>query len=102
MAKPIGHNEALVLAVLTKPTVITEVCRLLEAENIEDGAVYLALRRLVERGLVYRRTVTREAADRKMRDVGEYSPTPEAREALLVYQRDVERVIRRIGAQVTT
>jgi DNA-binding PadR family transcriptional regulator len=102
--RPIGANEALVLAVLGRASTINEICNLLQDDpagngDIGDGAVYLALKRLCDRGLVSRRTVSRTAADGRMRDVGEYARTTGALEALRQYQQDAQRVIRWIGSE---
>jgi predicted transcriptional regulator len=91
----IGTKEALVLTVLTEPLTITEIAARLAGEQIDDAAVYLALKRLTDRGLLLRRTITRRAADGKMRDVGEYRPTAEAAAALESWIHEVEPVTRR-------
>lgn len=92
----IGVKEALVLTALHGPSTINEVCDRLEGEPIDDAAIYLALKRLTDRGLLTRRTVSRRAADGKMRDVGEYRPTPEAAEALQQWEREIVPVVRRL------
>jgi DNA-binding PadR family transcriptional regulator len=103
--RAIGANEALVLAVLVRASTINEICRRLQDDalghdGIGDAGVYLALKRLCDRGLASRRTVSRKAADGRIRDVGEYARTTGASEALHQYQQDAQRVMRRIGAEV--
>lgn len=96
--KRIGAKEALVLTALHGPSTINEVCDRLDGEPIDDAGIYLALKRLTDRGLLLRRTVTRRTADGKMRDVGEYRPTPEAAEALQEWTREVSPIMRRLQA----
>ncbi|MHB8140324.1 MAG: hypothetical protein ACYDHD_03560 [Vulcanimicrobiaceae bacterium] len=91
-------KEAFVLTALHGPSTINEVCDRLEGEPIDDAGIYLALKRLTDRGLLVRCTVTRRAADGKMRDVGEYRPTPEAAEALQQWTREVSPILRRLRA----
>lgn len=97
-SRPIGPKEARVLAVLVQPLVITEVTARLEDEGIDDASVYLALKRLLDRGLVTRRSVSRTAADGKVREVGEYAPEPQAMEALRAFYREMAPVVQRIAA----
>lgn len=101
--RAIGHNEALVLSVIGRTATISEICQRLEGDEIDDGDVYLALKRLGDRGLVTRRTVLRRAADDKMRNVGEYTATPEAFDALRQFRQATQRVMRRLdeGALAT-
>lgn len=103
--RPIGANEALVLAALVRTGTISEVCNRLRDDTtgkpvIDDASVYLALKRLVDRGLVSRRSVSRRAADGKIRELGEYTRNPGALEALNQYREETQRVIRWIGGEV--
>jgi DNA-binding PadR family transcriptional regulator len=89
--RSIGLAEARILSVLFATATIVEIVKRLEDE-LDDAAVYLALKRLTDRGLVTRRTVTRRASDGKMRDLGEYTPTPEAFAALEQFKDVAQRI----------
>ena len=102
----IGANEALVLSALMRTGTINEVCeRLRDGKTgkpaIDDASVYLALKRLVDRGLVSRRSVSRRAADGKIRELGEYTRNPGALEALNEYREEAMRIMRWIGGEVS-
>ena len=99
---PIGPNEARVLSVLVRAMTIDQICDRLEGDaldegTIDDASVYLCLKRLVDRGLICRRTVSRRTADGKMRNVGEYTATPEAAEALRAWYRSVAPTFQRLS-----
>lgn len=96
--RPIGPSEAAVLSVLLDSMTINQICDRLEGDGIDDAGVYLTLKRLVDRGLVSRCTVSRVAADGKRREVGEYTRLPGAMEALRDFHREVAPIVQRIAA----
>jgi DNA-binding PadR family transcriptional regulator len=77
----VGVSEARVLYSLVRAMTIGDIADALEG-SLDDAAVYITLKRLVDRGLARRKTVRREAADGKLRSVGEYQITAEGTAAL--------------------
>lgn len=98
--RSIGLAEARILSVLFGTATIVEIVKRLEDE-LDDAAVYLALKRLTDRGLVTRRTVSRRASDGKMRDLGEYTPTPEAFAALEQFKDVAQRIFAQAALAAT-
>lgn len=96
----IGPTEAAVLNALTRPSTVAEITDRLTDQRLDDPAVYIALRRMLNRNFVTRESVTVTAADRKQRTVGRYRITGQGSEALDAHKLEVSRLLhpRALGA----
>lgn len=97
----IGLKEAAVLSVLFKPSTVIELTdRLAGDVRLDDMTVYLALKRMLERRLVDRKTVRMTASDGKVRSVGMYRITGQGEAAFKRFVDEASPVIGRAAAFV--
>jgi len=93
MKDTVGLNEALILTALrNRPgTSIAEIAREVEAAGrfIDDGTIYMALRRMIDRGFVTQERRTVISADKRPREIGFYTVTPVGDAAASRFAHDV-------------
>jgi DNA-binding PadR family transcriptional regulator len=91
----LGQNEALILAGLraSEASTIAQVAERIEStREIGDGSIYIALQRMVARGLVRVQKATRRSANDRMRTIGFYTITGAGQSALDAWEHDANRV----------
>jgi DNA-binding PadR family transcriptional regulator len=97
---PIGLNEALIMTVLetTDAASIADVADRLRTLDhtrfVDDGGIYMALRRMTQRGLVSCEKRTVLSSDGRHRDVGFYTISPAGRDAVRSYLRQANTLVR--------
>jgi DNA-binding PadR family transcriptional regulator len=96
----LGLNEALILSALAgnPGQSISDIARRLEkadlSRSIDDGSIYIALRRMGERGLVTQTRGKVTSADGRQREIGFYTISAAGASAVGEFQRDVSRLPR--------
>jgi len=100
MRNLLGTNEALILAALCSGSEATlaEIAERLDDDmigrNIDDGSIYMALRRMAERGYVTIRKTNVVSADGRPRDIGIYKITKSGAHALAKFSHEAAAVSR--------
>jgi DNA-binding PadR family transcriptional regulator len=99
----VGLNEALILTALEgrSDMPIAEIAQAVEAAGrfIDDGTVYMALRRMLERGFVTQERRTVISADKRPREIGFYAVTPAGKQAAAGFAADVAALGRLVAAK---
>lgn len=92
----LGMNEALILASLgvTGDATVADIAARLERYDlgrpIDDGSIYVALQRMVQRGFVRMRKVRVISGDGRPREVGAYRITGDGSKAVQQFGREAQ------------
>lgn len=98
MQHALGMNEAIILSALEGQDAcsVADVARLLTTVDIgraiDDGSIYIALRRMTERGFVTVRRGKVISADNRPREIGYYAVTPQGSQAVHQFARESRAV----------
>jgi DNA-binding PadR family transcriptional regulator len=98
MQHALGMNEAIILSALEgrEECSVAEVAQLLATvdigRSIDDGSIYIALRRMTERGFVSVRRGKVISADNRPREIGFYAVTPQGSQAVQQFARESSAV----------
>ncbi len=95
MRTTLGINEALILAALAHAPELTVagVAERVEGDrDINDGSIYVALQRMIERGFVTMRKVRAASTDGRVREIGSYAVTGEGMRTLDDFIRQANAV----------
>ena len=101
-------NEAIILSALEgqEASSVAQVARFLSAleigRSIDDGSIYVALKRMCDRGFVSVKRSTVISADNRPREIGFYSITPQGHRAVSQFARESQVVSKRLSASWVT
>ncbi len=96
----LGLNEALILSALqgAADQSIADVAKRLAAaglsRSIDDGSIYVALRRMVDRGLVTQRRNLVLSVDGRKREIGFYAISAAGKDAVHQFHHDASAIPR--------
>jgi len=93
--KTIGINEALILAALSaiENLAISDIAaRLAPYREVDDGTIYVALQRMIDRGFVTRKQSRAKSTDGRERDIAFYGITGAGSRVLAQFEAEASQV----------